>query len=43
MAMIGYIELYVDEDGLLEIEQLPEPLLTFSRKGKSLSVNGQWN
>lgn len=29
MAMIDYIELYVDEDGLLDVNQLPEPLRTF--------------
>jgi hypothetical protein len=29
MAMIAYIEQYVDEDGFLETEQLSEPLLTF--------------
>jgi len=32
MPMIGYIEEYVDEDGLLETKQLPEPLLTFYRE-----------
>ena len=32
MAMIGYIELYVDEDGFLETEQLAEPLLTFYKE-----------
>ncbi|KAI1372053.1 hypothetical protein F4677DRAFT_433358 [Hypoxylon crocopeplum] len=26
MPMIGYVELYVDADGYLEIEKLPEPL-----------------
>jgi hypothetical protein len=32
MAMIAYIEQYVDEDGFLEIEQLSEPLLTFYKE-----------
>lgn len=32
MAMIAYIELYVDEDGFLEIEQLSEPFLTFYKE-----------
>lgn len=29
MAMIGYMEEYVDDDGLLDANQLPEPLKTF--------------
>lgn len=32
MAMIAYIEQYVDEDGFLETEQLSEPLLTFYKE-----------
>ena len=46
MPMIGYIEEYVDEDGLLKTEQLSEPLLTFykgPREKESRSVNGQRN
>jgi len=43
MVMIAYIELYVDEDGLLEVSQLSEPLLTFykelKKEGKPLQ---QW-
>lgn len=31
MAMIGYVELYIDEDGLLDAGRLPEPLRTFYR------------
>jgi hypothetical protein len=37
MPMIGYMELYVDDDGLLDANQLPEPLKTFYnelRQGK---------
>jgi hypothetical protein len=34
MAMISYIELYVDEDGFLEIEKVSEPLQTFYRELK---------
>ncbi|EFQ27239.1 hypothetical protein CGRA01v4_04295 [Colletotrichum graminicola] len=26
MSMIGYVEMYVDEDGLLDVDELPEPL-----------------
>jgi hypothetical protein len=32
MAMIAYIEQYVDDDGFLEREQLREPLLTFYKE-----------
>ena len=32
MAIIAYIEQYVDEDGFLETEQLSEPLLTFYKE-----------
>jgi hypothetical protein len=32
MSMICYIGLYVDRDGFLEIEQLPEPLLALYRE-----------
>lgn len=32
MAMIAYIEQYVDEDGFLDIEQLSEPLLAFYKE-----------
>ncbi|XMA13753.1 hypothetical protein WAI453_006544 [Rhynchosporium graminicola] len=32
MAMIAYIELYVDEDGFLDTKQLPEPLLTYYKQ-----------
>jgi hypothetical protein len=32
MAMIAYIEMYVDEDGFLETERLSEPLLTFYKE-----------
>ncbi|TKW49694.1 hypothetical protein CTA1_10095 [Colletotrichum tanaceti] len=28
MAMIGYVELYIDDDGLLDASRLPEPLRT---------------
>jgi len=28
MAMIGYMEQYIDDDGLLDANQLPEPLKT---------------
>ena len=44
MAMIAYIELYVDGDGFLETERLPEPLLTFYkelRKGEKPVL--QWS
>jgi hypothetical protein len=34
MAMIAYIEQYVDEDGFLETELLTEPLLTFYKELK---------
>ena len=37
MAMIAYMEEYVDDDGLLDASQLPEPLGTFYaelREGK---------
>lgn len=44
MAMIAYIELYVDEDGFLETEQLPEPLLTFYKElGKGEKPVLQWS
>lgn len=43
MAMIGYIEEYVDDDGLLDVNRLPEPLKSFymelKRGGKPV---GQW-
>ncbi|KAJ6445426.1 NAD dependent epimerase/dehydratase [Purpureocillium lavendulum] len=29
MAMVDYMELYVDEDGFLDVDLLPEPLRTF--------------
>ena len=29
MAMIAYMEEYVDDDGLLDSKQLPEPLKSF--------------
>lgn len=29
MAMIGYMELYVNNDGFLESDELPEPLKSF--------------
>lgn len=32
MAMIGYMELYVDDDGLLDASQLPEPLRGFYKE-----------
>jgi len=32
MAMIGYIEEYVDDDGLLNADDLPEPLRAFYRE-----------
>lgn len=32
MAMIGYIELYVDNDGFLDLEQLSEPFSTFYKE-----------
>ncbi|KAJ4386112.1 hypothetical protein N0V93_009004 [Gnomoniopsis smithogilvyi] len=44
MAMISYMEEYVDDDGLLDSDQLPEPLNTFYRDlraGRMKSV-GQW-
>lgn len=44
MAMISYMEEYVDEDGLLDSDQLPEPLHTFYRDlrvGRMKSVR-QW-
>jgi len=28
MAMIAYVEQYIDDDGLLDANQLPEPLKT---------------
>jgi hypothetical protein len=31
MAMVDYMELYVDEDGLLDVTLLPEPLQSFYR------------
>ena len=37
MAMIAYMEEYVDDDGLLDASRLPEPLRTFYaelREGK---------
>ena len=46
MPMIGYIEEYVDEDGLLKTEQLSEPLLTFYkelRREENRFVNGRRN
>lgn len=44
MAMISYMEEYVDDDGLLDSSQLPEPLNTFYRDlraGRMKSVR-QW-
>ena len=32
MAMIAYMEEYVDDDGLLDANQLPEPLQTFYKE-----------
>jgi hypothetical protein len=32
IAIIAYIEQYVDEDGYLETEQLSEPILTFYKE-----------
>ncbi|KAF9870558.1 calcineurin-like phosphoesterase [Colletotrichum karsti] len=32
MAMIGYIEQYVDDDGLLDVDLLPEPLRTLYKE-----------
>lgn len=32
MPMIAYIEEYVDQDGFLETEQLPEPLVSFYKE-----------
>jgi len=32
MAMIAYVEEYIDDDGLLDVDRLPEPLLTFYRE-----------
>jgi hypothetical protein len=34
MPMIAYIEEYVDQDGFLEIEQLPETLASFYKELK---------
>lgn len=43
MAMIGYVELYVDEDGLLDAAQLPSPLRSFYERLKSGEVSvRQW-
>ncbi|KAB5586202.1 hypothetical protein GE09DRAFT_1049181 [Coniochaeta sp. 2T2.1] len=32
VALIGYIELHVDDDGLLDVDQLPEPLMTLYKE-----------
>lgn len=32
IALIGYIEMYVDDDGLLDVNQLPEPLRGFYKE-----------
>lgn len=43
MAMIGYIEEYVDEDGFLDLELLPEPLKTFYKElRKGMKPVSQW-
>ena len=44
IAMITYIELYVDEDGFLETERLPEPLLILCKElGKGEKPVLQWS
>ncbi|KAF2107974.1 hypothetical protein BDV96DRAFT_588020 [Lophiotrema nucula] len=43
MAMITYMEEYVDEDGLLDVDRLPEPLGSFYKElGKGKKPVRQW-